>query len=484
MSLPLPAPRYELTQVLDDGTRHAALVSVFDLPADAQTHRRGFLGAAVSVGTALTAMGCGSAPPSTSGSAKAGRPRQVDPTGVKWDCTNARAHRGAIHALALGADGTRLASIGADRKLKIWRAPEWSLERSVAVRHVSATGPLRFTADGTSLMIEGAGRSLDVYRVEDGLFMRQIASKGATGSKPQALSADASMLASVGAQDVIEVRSLADGGIVAVSPPPLATVHRMALSADAKLLAALIGHNRLALWQLPGMVPTPTPMARSPSLSNAAVVAMLFSPDGSALALAGYDGIIRVWSVDSGALLATLTSPAGSARALAFAPDGNTLASAGADRIVRLWRLGDNKPIQELRGHRDAVLDLAFGADDRLLFSAGGDGAIKRWRLPESDANDCLFDLQDSGERAVGLTYERKTQSGQTITYTLPCGSPIPPGAVCVCNCVPGSLRAAPPPAARPSTGRSSSGACGSPIPPGARCTCNCICTCQAVRTR
>ena len=30
--------------------------------------------------------------------------------------------------------------------------------------------------------------------------------------------------------------------------------------------------------------------------------------------------------------------------------------------------------------------------------------------------------------------------TGRTITYTLPCGSPIPAGAVCVCNCVAGSV--------------------------------------------
>jgi len=33
-----------------------------------------------------------------------------------------------------------------------------------------------------------------------------------------------------------------------------------------------------------------------------------------------------------------------------------------------------------------------------------------------------------------GIQY---TQDG--VTYTLPCGSPIPAGAVCVCNCVPGT---------------------------------------------
>jgi hypothetical protein len=35
-----------------------------------------------------------------------------------------------------------------------------------------------------------------------------------------------------------------------------------------------------------------------------------------------------------------------------------------------------------------------------------------------------------------GITYKFTDPYGYTSTYTLPCGSPIPQGAVCVCNCV------------------------------------------------
>lgn len=37
------------------------------------------------------------------------------------------------------------------------------------------------------------------------------------------------------------------------------------------------------------------------------------------------------------------------------------------------------------------------------------------------------------GKEGVRIT---TTVGGETVTWTLPCGSPIPPGAVCVCNCV------------------------------------------------
>src|SRR6185436_4213245 len=54
-----------------------------------------------------------------------------------------------------------------------------------------------------------------------------------------------------------------------------------------------------------------------------------------------------------------------------------------------------------------------------------------------------------------------------------PCGSPIPAGAVCTCNCVPGSE-----PAYRPPRSTGGGGGYGGG---GRICTCNKICTCIPV---
>jgi hypothetical protein len=54
---------------------------------------------------------------------------------------------------------------------------------------------------------------------------------------------------------------------------------------------------------------------------------------------------------------------------------------------------------------------------------------------------------------------------GET-SYTVPCGTPIPSGAICTCNCVAG-------------TGLPSSGGGGG----GGGCTCNTICTCNRICT-
>jgi hypothetical protein len=99
----------------------------------------------------------------------------------------------------------------------------------------------------------------------------------------------------------------------------------------------------------------------------------------------------------------------------------------------------------------------------------------------------------DPGEK--GTEFKVKIE-GKWVTWTQPCGSPLPPGATCVCDCVtaplPGKAGEVPP----GENGGTITGPggetrwlpCGSEIPPGWTCTCNCVsvpaaCTCDQVCT-
>jgi hypothetical protein len=92
-----------------------------------------------------------------------------------------------------------------------------------------------------------------------------------------------------------------------------------------------------------------------------------------------------------------------------------------------------------------------------------------------------------------GIEFKVKKE-GKWVTWTQPCGTPIPPGAVCVCNCVtvplPGQEGEVPP-GQEGGTVQGPGGEtrwlpCGSPVPPGWTCTCNCVsvpapCSCDGV---
>ena len=86
------------------------------------------------------------------------------------------------------------------------------------------------------------------------------------------------------------------------------------------------------------------------------------------------------------------------------------------------------------------------------------------WSIPAGEPANCLFDLSTLSSKKKANQYTTKNAYGETVTYTLPCGSPIPAGAVCTCNCVPGTYSA---PVTRRRTQR--------------YCTCNKVCTCVPV---
>ena len=85
------------------------------------------------------------------------------------------------------------------------------------------------------------------------------------------------------------------------------------------------------------------------------VSTLAFSPDGTILASASTDGIVQVWSVQTGILLRTLHSQTPWVGALAFSQDGQFLALASDHKVLQLWRVESGALVYTLDGHMARV---------------------------------------------------------------------------------------------------------------------------------
>jgi WD40 repeat protein len=109
------------------------------------------------------------------------------------------------------------------------------------------------------------------------------------------------------------------------------------------------------------------PKASPPDEPSLDVAALAFTSDGTTLAAACSDGVIRLWDVPSGKLRLTFSGHTGRVLHLAFAPDGRTLASVGEDNVLNLWHLGTGQQLFTLDPHTPQLRGLAFSRDGRLL---------------------------------------------------------------------------------------------------------------------
>ena len=137
------------------------------------------------------------------------------------------------------------------------------------------------------------------------------------------------------------------------------SVIQLAIHPKGTLLAAAVSDGTVRLWELPSgreLFELRGHQGRSAGSEtdrftglitgrSAAVRTVAFNPDGSRLASAGYDGIVRVWNSQTGEQTATYRFDSPCINAVVISSDGQCLAAAGSNSAksgeVVIWKLRD-----------------------------------------------------------------------------------------------------------------------------------------------
>ncbi|MBD1846301.1 WD40 repeat domain-containing protein [Cyanobacteria bacterium FACHB-63] len=125
------------------------------------------------------------------------------------------------------------------------------------------------------------------------------------------------------------------------------------------------------------------PTFKKSFLDTAPIWSVVLSPDHQTVIGSGANQKIKIWNIETGKLLNSLSGHTEVVRSLALTRDGKTLISGSDDSTLKLWDLTTNQLIQTL-DQGSSIWSISLGRDDKTLVSGSEDGTLKIWELPSA----------------------------------------------------------------------------------------------------
>ena len=244
------------------------------------------------------------------------------------------AHAGPIVGLGVSADGTRLATAGADKSVKVWNLTPLKPGAKGEAKPI-ASFPLAAPAQRLALSPNGLRVAVAVSEAK---------------SNP------------------IHVFDVASGQELLVLPEHTGAVHTLSFQADNRTLLSASA-DRTARMSDVGVL-----MAMQAHAGG--VAAVQFHGNGTQALSGGADKTVKLWDLAKGTVLRTFGPLPDAVSAIAFSRDF-TQAAASAGKTVKVWNVADGKELATL-SHPADVCTRCRSATDKVRIATGAADKLTR----------------------------------------------------------------------------------------------------------
>ena len=301
----------------------------------------------------------------------------------------ATGHTARIKTVAFTANDRMLATAAADGTVQIWNLQTGQQLPLPLVSRYDTTVAVAFSQDATLFASHGADTTIRSRGTGTRISSRPHKETRLwilpTGDEITALPQEASSLAfssdkrmlAVGSSQGIRLLDTNSWGELLYFNIKIRFESKLLFSPNGKLLVTYGTYTPTQIWDV-----TTEREITPPNIKKSAALA--FSPDNTLLANGNNNGIV-LWNILPTGLQERIKIPnskRGFDEALLFSPNGKILLDAtgltGKD-IIRLWHVDTGRDLGTLSGHTWRIRTLTFSHDGKMLASGSQDGTVLLW---------------------------------------------------------------------------------------------------------
>ena len=156
----------------------------------------------------------------------------------------------------------------------------------------------------------------------------------------------------------------------------LGSVNSICLSKDSKVAFTGGVDKTIRLWHVDTGMNLNTLTGHEESVTS-----VFLSQDGRFIISASLDKTAKIWNIAKGTNLQTLKGFTEEVTAVCTTPDGKYALTGSVDRSIKLWHITEEKYLRVYNGHRDTITSISINKDGTQMFSGSKDFTVRLWDI-------------------------------------------------------------------------------------------------------